>query len=268
MKRGFTVENLNAKDYEKIKESIYVFNSLNYKERKEKLSQINANWNDVFDEYAKLCEKDKEMTELQSFVKNYEKITRFNMRFFFRKYSHTINTFDYESSDRIYDYDDEEFLNHKHIYENIETIRETINNKIEKIEKTRFVFRKKAKVEKLKDELKNNEKISRRFANLKEKENLKNDYLENKTEQYNSCKKRFKELSRQYADKVVYSALKKTPSLASVAHNNQMSNGYYIVDSLALNDSCNTVRSCVLEIIANEEKTQPTKNCEQKVRES
>ena len=243
------MQKLTKQDFATIKKAIIDFNSLDEPEQVILKTQIDDIWWKLYNEYATLCKQDSNWIKMYDYIKDYELVTNFNMKEHFRKYAGSFNFEDPEFKNQIFEYDPELHMQSIRAYKDINTYKQNMNERINKLHHKKLVFNKGAKLRKLRNQLRDQEELAENYAKLKNQEALKDDYLLNRTQTYETYKAEIQKLSEQYANAVITKELKNSPGIACYEHDAYISNNGYYADSSILNEVCNNIRHQAMNMI-------------------
>ena len=227
-----------------LKEVIFNYNSLPEKEKKIVEGKIGSIWHKVFDDYATLCEQDKELGAAITEIKKYESVLDYDFSDEFTVYSHTVNEFDPECAEDIYKYSNQRYLEEKETAENWEQIKAEHLAKIEKINGHKVPFFKKLMLEKVTASLERKEWMVKHYTAAVKREEQRKEYAAKENEVLTPLKKLVYERQKAYAEKVVSEHLAKNPAIVCVRHTSFISSSKYThsYDNTPLNAACNAVR--------------------------
>ena len=227
-----------------LKEVIFNYNSLPEKEKKEVDGKIGKLWHRVFDEYATLCEQDKELVAALTEIDRYEDVLSYDFSEEFTVYSHTINDFDPEAAEDIYKYSNERYREEKETAENWEQIKAEHLAKIDRIQGHKVPFFKKIMLEKVNASLERKERMVKHYTSAVKREEQRKEYAAKENEVLTPLKKLVYERQKAYAEKVVSEHLAKNPAIICVRHTSFISSSQYThsYDNAPLNSACNAVR--------------------------
>ena len=206
------MEKLVAQDYEKIKEAIFNYNQLNKEGKKQTDEIVCREWDKMFDKYMSLCKNDKNWINIKINTKLFEKNTKFNWEDHYRKCVGGINLDDPEFRELFFEYDPKKHQEEADIYNQIGEYRTNINSQIDKINNQHFVLGKKIKINRLQNKLSDLERKANHYAELKQRDDLKNK-TEMERSSYEVEKMKLKKIEYKYATDAVLESLKINPVL-------------------------------------------------------
>ena len=228
----------------KVKEVIFNYNSLPDNEKKIVDGKISTIWYGVFDEYATLCEQDKELRDAIHEIDRIERILEYDFSEEFTVYSHTINEFDLECAEDIYKYSNERYREEKETAENWEKIKAEHLAKIEKIKGHKVPFFKKLMLEKVTASLERKEWMVKHYIAAFKKEEERKEYESKKDTLLTPLKKLVYERTKKYAKEVIDRNIEKNPAIACVRHTSYIASSSYTCSypNDPLNAACNAIR--------------------------
>ena len=237
------MEKINV-NLNEIKRVIKNYNSLSDKEKKIVDEKINSAWHKVVDKFFEVCQKDQELNRCIDACDEYNDVIFFNLEDEFSSYAYTVNEFDPEFSEDIYEFDPKKLDDAKHTAQNIDRIRVKIQNEITRIKNARIAINRQARIEKYEKLLHQKERVAKHYNECMKKQALKKEYLEKRDTMFLPYKRKRDELLHKHALEVLEPALNSVPALACVRHTSLISSSkhdrYYSTD--ALNDISNEVR--------------------------
>lgn len=250
---------LKSHEYNYILEAINNFYNLDKAEREILKPEIEKIWLQTYDKFSSLCKQDQDWNELHDFNKDYEHVTSFDNKKHVQMYT-IPNRTERKIMDIKTEFDPRRYHEIKNDYENFNENSKKIKAKMSKIEHRRFVLGRKFRLENLDYQLYTKEFNANYYADLKAKEDLKQEYIKNRTETYFANREKLDEIYEKYATDVIYDTIRTSPSILCVGHNDDCVYGH--IDEVGykvLNDVCNTVRTeFIWSIMApKDRKSQP-----------
>lgn len=230
--------------FSELKEVIFNYNSLPEKEKKIVDGKIASIWYKVYDEYATLCEQDKELGAAITEIDRIEDILAYDFSDEFTVYSHTINDFDPECAEDIYKYSNERYNTEKETAENWEKIKAEHLAKIEKINGHKVPFFKKIMLEKVTASLERKERMAKHYNAALARENKRKEYAAKEDQLLKPLKKLVREREKAYAEQVISKHITKNPAIVCVRHTSYISSSAFThsYDNEPLNSTCNAIR--------------------------
>lgn len=245
------MQNLTEKDYEIIRKTINKYHKLGITWEPGLEEKLGHAFAEAFKEFASRCVANKTWRQAYTFMRDYREVTKFNMD---TNFEITLGDSDFKYkvySDSIH----REYVN---AYDHLNDYRKEINGKISKIDGKRFAIGKKMRINYLQNKLRSIENEANLYAYWKQKDELKNDYLANKTDAYNLERAKFNQVETKIATAIIANTLKHKAILAYHKLDQILSTSYefndvtYEINSQIFNQVCNQIRQTIMEPQTNE----------------
>lgn len=120
---------------DKLEKLINNFNNLDKKEQKKITNHINSVWFKAHTEYVEMCSQDEELCEAYDYLKKAKEIMSFDLKDYYFVHVDTINEFDPENAEYIYEFDPKALEEAKHVYEHLEEIKAELQSKLDDLNK-------------------------------------------------------------------------------------------------------------------------------------
>ena len=211
-------------------------------------------WFKIFHEYKNLCEQDSKLIDAINEINRINNILAYDFSEEFEIYSHTINAFDPEFSERIYKYSAEKYNLEKETAENWEKIKSEHLTKIEKINKRKLPFFKTRMLEKVTSSLEEKERMVKHYNDALAKENQRKEYAKKKDELLNPLEKFVRERENEYAEQVINKNILTNPTIICVKRASLSSSMF--INSEPLNTICNAIMAEIYQ--HNTKKQEPS----------
>ena len=244
------MQKLNEKDYARIQKTIKKYHKLGITWEPGIEEKFGKACGDIFQQFTERCLDNTDWREAYDFMSDYKKVTKFNMDSNFE-----ITLGDSEFKYKVFN----ENIHREYVdaYEHIDGYKKKYNEKIGKLDKKRFVVGKKIRINYLKNKLHTLENEANLYAYWKQKDALKNDYLENKTEEYVEKRNQLNQIENIIARELVIDALKHKSILAYrdidfvLSRECEINGSTYEVNSKNLNGVINDFRHKILDTTAD-----------------
>lgn len=240
------MQTLNKNDYIRIQKTINAYHRLGITWESKIEEKLGKAWGDIFEQFKNCCQGNQEWIELYNYIRDYKEVTKFDMDSNFE-----ITLGDSEFKFKVYN----ETIHREYVdaYNHLDNYKKNINGKIGKLDHKRFAIGKKIRIDYLKNKLRSIENEANLYAYWKQKDALKNDYLENRTETYKEKKTQFNQIENIIASELVFDALKHRSILAYRDMDLQLSSNFkingltYEVNNKALTRMLNNLRHQILD---------------------
>lgn len=241
---------LSKEKYMELKAALIKYNS-SFDPSEQRIIQEHTerSWDKLCREYFTSCQQDPQWVKLHDLIKDYEAVTSFNMENHFRRFVIAQGD-NYDATSLKLEYDPNLQQECRDIYHHIDEYTKSANQKLTHINSKKYVFRKNAKIKKIKDELSTHQAVATRYAALEKQADLKRHYLVTNTAEYEQAKIKFDQLNKQHANQIIARALEVNPGIICIEHNADfVSNDNDYLDSSYLNQACNDIKDIIMEMI-------------------
>lgn len=253
------MQQLNEKDFIRIKKTHTVFHKLGIRQELNLEEKFGQAVGSAFYEFVTRCKEDEEWRKCYCYMHDYQEVTKFDMD----------TNFEVMLGDSEYKYQvfnaniKNEYVDS---YEHLENYKKHYTTKINKLNDKRFALCKKFRINHLKHKLQNIENEANLYAYWQQKDALKNDYLENRTKTYNQVRAKFNQIENDIAEAIVSEALKHKSILIYREHDSVLKTNFevdgftYEISSQNLNNVANRFRCEILNYQAVTPAAEPTHN--------
>lgn len=247
---------MQKEDEALLKDEYARYLALNPNEKKQEDAKIDKSWNNVYEDFMELCDKDEELAKVYDELKKIEDIMSFNIKDHFTVYSHTVNAFDPEGSRDIYEFSQKKFDEAKALSENWDEEEKRLKAKIEEAKNAKFILFREKKIAKLEKELKLKKDIVDYYRNCLRKQELKEHYLKHHDKLVAPLKEKYNSILQDYAQKTLEKHIKINPNIICVKHNSFISSTGHkrSYDMTVLNNLSNSIGESIRKSLVNTSK--------------
>lgn len=241
---------LSKERYMELKTAFIKYNS-NFDQSEQRIIQEHTEktWDKLCREYFTSCQQDPQWVKLHDLIKDYESVTSFKMEDHFRRFVPTQGD-NHDATSFKFEYDPNLQQECRDMYQHIHEYTQNAEQKLAHINSKKYVFRKGAKIEKIKDELGTHQAVAAQYAALEKQADLKKHYLADNTAEYKQAKIKFDQLSKRHANQIIARALEVNPGIICIEHNADIvSNDNVYLDSSYLNQACNDIKDIIMEMM-------------------
>lgn len=245
---------LSKQDYQTIYDTIKTFNTVGKQFKATIEEKIDRLWAEAFLRYQELCQGNQSWATAYEFIKDYEAVTSFDMD---NNFQISIG----DSVDRIQVYSATLHDEYQDAYEHVDAYRQTINDKLSRLDSKRFAIGKKLRHKHLENELRTIENEANLYTGWQHQDDLKNEYLATKTDAYLKEKTKFNKIDAELATTALCGHLQNCAIMAcrpekTLLNSNITINGStYQIDNRRLIHVANDIREQALTLEKNAGRT-------------